>query len=245
MIFFTCFKAPEVKGNTNKNSNTNKDQNLLIELNKTLLEYGLCVSQYNKDNKLKSIMQSIPPEVCKKEYLNEVLESPVLPNNNKAEPYFLLVSEKINENCVGKIVALCYYEVNENNCTIHLLCNMYRSDKIKLGEALMNFVINSVSSKVKTISLIAETEKDIYHKLVDYYKKFGFIEMSGACPNNGKIKQKLVLSTNSQRGGNTKEYIKYNNRKYLVRLDEKKKKYIISKGSHIYINTIKYSKLLF
>lgn len=240
MKFFACFKAPEVKENAF--INTKKDV-LLIDLNNTLSVHGLYVSQFNKNNNIKSLLQSIPQDVCNKDYLNEILESPVL--STRSDPFLLLVSQQPNANGCSQIVALCYYEVSDTNCTIHLVCNKFRSNEIKVGEALMTFVIKSVSNTVNTVSLIAETEETVFKNLINYYKKFGFTEISGVASNDGKKKQRLQLTINrnSQSGGITKEFIKYNNRKYLVRVDEKKKKYIISKGSHIHINAIKYTRL--
>lgn len=245
--FFACFKPPEVKENTSANTKKDiLDKKLLTDLNNTLSMYGLYVSQFNKHNsKLASILQSIPPQVCNKEYLNEILESPIFSNQIGTNAYLLLVSKQSNITGCNEIVAICYYEVSQTNCTIHLVCNMYRSDEIKVGEALINFVINSVSSTVKTISLVAETEEAVFHKLVNYYKKFGFTEISGISSNDGIQKQRLEMKTNrnSQSGGISKDFIKYNNRKYLVRVDDKKKRFIISKGTRIYINTIKYTKM--
>jgi hypothetical protein len=156
------------------------------------------------------------------------------------------VSQNPNEQGCSKIVAICFYEVSTdtNNCTLHLVCNTHRSEQIKVGEQLIKFVIDSVRSKVKTMSLVAETEEDVFPKLVDYYKRFGFTESCDSRNDDGITKQKLQLrfNSNNQSGGITKDFIKYNNRKYLVRTDDKKKKYIISKGSHIYMSTIKYTK---
>jgi predicted GNAT family N-acyltransferase len=180
------------------------------------------------------MLQSIPSDVCNKEYLNEILSNPVL--SKTSESVLLLVSQGNS-----KIVAMCFYEVSKStlNCTLHLVCNVHQSEQIKVGKKLIDFVIESVRSKVNTISLVAETEQNL-SKLVNYYKtNFGFNELGESCNNDGTMKQRLHLNLS---GGITKQFIKYNNRKYLVRTDNKKKRYIISKGSHIYVNTIKYTK---
>jgi predicted GNAT family N-acyltransferase len=243
MKFFTCFNVPKVKGNTSTNSTTDMlDTELLIALNDTLALHGLYVSRFDNNNgRLTNILQSIPTEVCNNEYLNEILESPVV--SKTSESVLLLVSQKTNAQGNSKIIAMCFYEVSKNNCTLHLVCNIHHSDQIKVGEQLIKFVIDSVRSKVKTMSLVAKTEQNL-SRLVEYYKKFGFSELAESCIYDGIAKQRLQLrfNSNNQSGGITKDFIKYNNRKYLVRTDDKKKKYIISKGSHIYMSTIKYTK---
>ena len=260
MPFFTCFKLPKVKGNTAANTQTqaHMDIQLLSELNHTLSIEGLSVAQYNnKENKrLRSILGSVPDSVCgNRKYLMDIIEMPAFSDSN--DVYVLLVSTFPNANLTSKIVAVCYYEVSKinKNCTIHLICNNHRSthqtNSIKVGEALITFVIKSVQSRgiINTITLVAETKKEDFHKLVSYYKKFGFQETTtvhGSMDDDSTQKQTLSLDIskcNNQSGGKKRDYIQYNKRKYLVRINDKKKKYIMSKGVRIYLNTIKYSKV--
>lgn len=253
MPFFTCFKLPKVKGNTTANTQKYMDTQLLSELNNTLSVEGLSVAQYNnKEHRLDAILTSIPSSVCKdKGYLMEIIELPTYNQSN--DVYVMLVSTFPNANLTSRIVAVCYYEVSKTNCTIHLICNNHPKTSIKVGEALMTFVIKSVQSRghVDTISLVAETEKGYLDKLVNYYKQFGFEDVQDVngtrvYEDNYKSKQPLSLNIskcNKQSGGIKRDYIQYNKRKYLVRINNEKKKYIISKGVRIYLNTIKYSKV--
>jgi len=225
------------------------DTQLLSELNNTLSVEGLSVAQYNnKEHKLSAILTSVPSSVCKdKNYLMEIIELPAYHPLN--DVYVLLVSTFPNGNLTSRIVAVCYYEVSKATCTIHLICNNHSpKTSIKVGEALMTFVIKSVQSRghVDTISLVAETEKEYFHKLVSYYKQFGFQESTTVYGDKSTPKQQLSLNIshcNNQSGGLKRDYIQYNKRKYLVRINNEKKKYIISKGVRIYLNTIKYSKV--
>jgi hypothetical protein len=102
---------------------------------------------------------------------------------------------------------------------------------------------------LKFLFLIAETDSNNLEKLINYYKEFNFIPVDQPRPSGNITQQKMVLNVSTlsqcavQKAGASKQYVKYQNRKYLVRHDSKNKEYILSKGEVIHLKNVKHTKL--
>jgi hypothetical protein len=257
-----CFTGSTHNINVNivKTNQLNVNANgFLSEFNKSLLEQsqGKLSAQQLTHTTAINYLKSMPPEVCNRPYLNEIVEAPVWNEKNGSVPCLVVVSS------TEKQLALCYFEISADNsrCTIHLLCSNYKPEangnepQLKLGALLMRYVITLVAhlyKDLKEVFLIAETESASLPKLVNYYQQFNFIPVNKQYQSGeyNISQQRMVLNvttcqnvTTSQNAGANKKYVKYQNRKYLVRLDGKKKQYIISKGETVYLKNVKHTKL--
>ena len=259
-IFYSCF-APKTRYNANSKSHnasqTNVDtirkdalQELNTQLNDKLKHLSLSAF-ISEGSSAVATLPSIYDEICNKEYLNDIKNSPNWNKANGTHFYLILISDNAQQH-----QAFCNFEISKDykKCTIHLLCSRYKAPEInnnqlKLGQLLMNGVIDFVKKayeKLEEIFLIAETDQNNNTKLVDYYKQFGFVPQ-GEPSNFDTLKQNMRIPIGklqcTQIAGANKHYVKYQNRKYFVRLGERRKKYILVKGQTLYLKDVKHTKL--
>ena len=260
-----CFigSTHNINVNVVKTDQLNEDQvqyisnGFLTELQDLLRKKGLDAMQFTGEKAIKFLNQ-IPPDVCNRDYLNEILDAPVWNKAFGTLPYLTIISKG------NAYTAFCYFEVSKDKkrCTIHLLCSNYKEQtndnepRLKLGALLMKYVITLVANIFKDLTevfLVAETDEEHLQKLVDYYKEFNFIPVGRPSPSgdNNIFQQKMSLTVSTisttqhcvQNAGENKQYVMYQNRKYLVRHDSKKKAYILSKGEVIHLKNVKHTKL--
>ena len=237
--------------NTDKLNEDAVKYTFISKLQQSLDMKGLSVFQFEGQRAISNLGGLT--DVCNKEYLDDILLSPVWKEKNGTVPYVTIISEGT------AYKAFCYFEVSNDKtkCTIHLLCSNYKEQTkppLKLGALLMNYVITLVAhlyKDLREVFLIAETDRNNLEKLINYYKEFNFIPVDPAFSSGDDniFQQKMVLNVSTlsqcavQKGGASKQYVKYQNRKYLVRHDNKKKAYIISKGETVYLKNVKHTKL--